>query len=63
MNTTRRDFVVAAVTAAGATATPDLAHADTHGTRLFPRMSLCASNRSNLCWSKKSSLIGRRSML
>src|SRR5438477_5725599 len=30
MNTTRRDFVVAAVTAAGATAAPDLAHADTH---------------------------------
>ena len=30
MDTTRRDFVVAAVTAAGATATPDLAQADTH---------------------------------
>jgi nitrile hydratase subunit alpha len=36
MNTTRRDFVVAAVTAAGATATPDLAHADTHDHQAVP---------------------------
>jgi nitrile hydratase len=30
MGTTRRDFLAAAVTAAGATATPDLVHADDH---------------------------------
>src|SRR2546422_1052827 len=36
MNTTRRDFVVAAVTAAGVTATPDLAHADTHDHQAVP---------------------------
>src|SRR6266550_340038 len=36
MNTTRRDFVVAAVTAAGATATPDLAHGDTHDHQAVP---------------------------
>jgi nitrile hydratase subunit alpha len=36
MNTTRRDFVVAAVTVAGATATPDLAHADTHDHQAVP---------------------------
>jgi nitrile hydratase subunit alpha len=36
MNTTRRDFVVAAVTAAGATAKPDLVHADTHDHQAVP---------------------------
>src|SRR5213082_2814083 len=36
MDTTRRDFVVAAVTAAGATATPDLAHGDTHDHQAVP---------------------------
>ena len=36
MNTTRRDFVVAAVTAAGAMATPDLAHGDTHDHQAIP---------------------------
>jgi uncharacterized glyoxalase superfamily protein PhnB len=31
MTTTRRDFLTAAVTAAGAAVTPDLAHAHDHG--------------------------------
>jgi nitrile hydratase len=36
METTRRDFLSAAVTAAGATATPDLLHAETHDQQNIP---------------------------
>jgi nitrile hydratase len=36
MDTTRRDFVVAAVTAVSATGTPDLAHADAHDHQAVP---------------------------
>jgi nitrile hydratase len=36
MNTTRRDFLAVAVTAAGATATPDLAHAEDHDHSAVP---------------------------
>jgi nitrile hydratase subunit alpha len=36
MNTTRRDFLAAAVTAAGATATHDFAHAEDHAHQLVP---------------------------
>jgi nitrile hydratase len=36
MGTTRRDFLAGAVTAAGVTATPELAHADEHGHQDVP---------------------------
>jgi nitrile hydratase len=36
MSTTRRDFLAAAVTAAGATATHDFAHAETHDHQVVP---------------------------
>ena len=68
MDGTRRSFLKAAVTAAGAAATPGLAQAQgaARSTVTRTRRSLltshCESSRSNRSWSKRASSIGLPSM-
>jgi len=63
MNTTRRDFLTVAVTAAGATATHDLADAEAHDHQGVPSDVALRVKSLEPCWSKRGWSIQRRSTL